>query len=168
RRAGGKHMGVPAPSRLRRNALRLLRPTGYVVFYAALRGAEPRGEAPFTLSVARRERPRGKAGREEASSNHMRSLWPCAGVLFVTRRHRRFSSAVGRNKRSALRRPSQNTLAARKTSRGQTHRPPRAFAPPAQCALLIAPYGLSPRTFVILRLVHPRHHDVADRHQQKP
>src|SRR5499427_3690206 len=85
----------------------------------------------------------------------MRSLWPCAGVLFVTRRHRRFSSAVGRNKRSALRRPSQNTLAARKTGRGQRHRPPGALAPAAQCASLIAPYGLR-RFYAALRGAEPR------------
>src|SRR5262249_1366861 len=80
----------------------------------------------------------------------------------------RSSQPVRRNKRSALRR--------RREGAGRPMCLPPARLPcrervlrwAAQCASLIAPYGLSPRTFVILRLVHPRHHDVADRHQQKP
>src|SRR5215813_399798 len=57
-------------------------------------------------------------------------------------RTRRFDTAVGRNKRSALRRSIAKHARGREDRQGQRHRPPAAFAPAAQCGSLIAPYGL--------------------------
>src|SRR5262249_60002216 len=55
---------------------------------------------------------------------------------------RGFDTAVARNKRSALRRSIAKHARGKEDRQGQRHRPHAAFAPVAQCASLIAPYGL--------------------------